>query len=155
MRLISNTVLLGTLLLVTACGSKEEVVNTPKPAPTPPPTSTPAQSAHGHSHGNQPIISMSLSLVGVTLDINAQGTLRPNAEYHIEIALVAGTPGAVVRLWIGDESGVGSMKSKADGHGDHYHAHAIVPKEINEKTALWIEVQSVTGDRATGKIALQ
>jgi hypothetical protein len=30
-----------------------------------------------------------------------------------------------------------------------------VPKEVNEKTALWIEVQSVTGERETGRIALQ
>ena len=157
MRNTTATILLGTLLVVTACGGKEETANTAKPvaAPTPPPASTPAQSAHGQIQGNMPRISMSLSLAGVTLDIVAQGTLKPMSRYRIDLALLAGAPGAVVRVWIGDESGVGSAKSKANGHGDHYHASAIVPKEINEKTALWIEVQSVTGDRESGRIALQ
>ena len=151
--------LLGFLLFITACGSKEpETSNTQKTteAPKPPAiTESDTGHGHGHEHSDQPTISMSLSLAGVTLDIDAQGSLEPNSEYHLEMVLIDGTPGATVRLWIGEKSGVGSMKTKADGHGDHYHGHAIVPKEINEKTALWIEVQSVTGDREIGRIALQ
>jgi hypothetical protein len=150
--------LLGSLLLITACGSQEpETPNTQKTieAPKAPVKTTTSDTGHGHDHGEQHTISMSLSLAGVTLDITAQGTLQPNSEYHLEMALIEGAPGATGRVWIGEASGVGSMKTKADGHGDHYHGHAIVPKEINEKTALWIEVQSVTGDREIGRIALQ
>ncbi|MBT4529890.1 MAG: hypothetical protein HOC27_01680 [Phycisphaerae bacterium] len=153
MRLFTHTLILGSMLLLASCGSAEE-----KAAPTPTqgmaPTTT-ADTGHGHNQGAQPTTSMSLSLAGVTLDIAAKGTLRPNAEYRLEMALVSGEPGAIVRVWIGDESGTGSMKTKADGHGDHYHGHALVPKEISEKTALWIEVQSVTGEREVGRIALQ
>ncbi len=158
MRIFTHTLIIGTVLLLTACGNEDTQKSSAPETPattTKAPAPTPAGNGHGHSHGNQPSISIAISLAGVTLDIVAQGTLAPNAEYHVEMALIDGTPGAVVRLWIGDESGVGSMKTKADGHGDHYHAHAVVPKEINAKTAMWVEVQSVTGDRETGRIALQ
>ena len=165
MRTFTHSLLLGTLLLMTACGEPTSPEEPTKPtaaekpavkAPTPAPTATPAATAaHGHSNGIQPTISTSLSLANVTLNIAGQGTLKPMSQYRFNIGLVAGTPGAIVRLWIGEESGVGSVKSKANGHGDHYHASAIVPKEVNEKTALWIEVQSVTGERETARIALQ
>ncbi len=160
MRIFTHTLIIGTVLVLTACGSEEAQETTTSKTPTAStttktPTTAPAGNGHGHSHGNQPNVSMAISLAGVTLDINAQGTLAPNAEYHVEIALVAGAPGAIVRLWIGDASGKGSMKTKADGHGDHYHAHVVAPKEINNKTAMWVEVQGVSGDRETGRIALQ
>ncbi|MAI67175.1 MAG: hypothetical protein CMJ26_04795 [Phycisphaerae bacterium] len=160
MRIFTHTLIIGTSLALTACGNdKAQDATTPEktsvtaPAKTPKPV--PIDNGHGHSHGNQPTISMALSLSGVTLDINAQGTLAPNAEYHVDIGLIAGAPGAVIRLWIGDASGKGSMKTKADSHGDHYHAHVLAPKEINDKTAMWFEVQGVSGDRETGQIALQ
>ncbi len=142
--------LLGSLLLIASCGTKES--ETPKTSEVPKPT---VKAPVDSSNTIPEVVSISLSLAGVTLDVKAHGTVTPNAEYRIEIALISGTPGATVRLWIGDKSGVGSMKTKAVGHGDHYHARVLAPKEINEKTAIWIEVVSVTGDREIGHIALQ
>ncbi len=151
--------LLGSIFLLAHCGTQEPekpiITETPTATTKAPAPKQTVDSGDGRDQGNQQTISMSLSLAGVTLDIAAQGTLHPNSVYHLEMVLVAGSPGGTVRVWIGDESGKGSMKTKADGHGDHYHAHVLTPKVINEKTALWIEVQSVTGDRATGRIALQ
>ncbi len=146
--------LLGSLLLIASCGTQES--KTPKPSKKPTATAKPTvNTGHVHTQEGQQTVSMSLSLAGITLDVNALGALAPNSEYHVEMSLIAGTPGATVRLWIGEKTGVGSMKTKADGHGDHYHAHLLAPKEINEKTAMWVEVQSVTGDREIGRIALQ
>ncbi|MBC8308906.1 MAG: hypothetical protein ISR75_05160 [Phycisphaerales bacterium] len=141
------------LLLLAACGNKEEATNTP--ASTSETTKTVATTDSNQDNRDQRTISESMSLAGIILDINMKGTLRPNSEYQGEITLVSGTQGATIRLWIGYESGIGSMKYKADGHGDHYHAFAVVPNEINAKTALWIEVQSVTGETETGSAALQ
>jgi membrane-bound lytic murein transglycosylase B len=131
MRIITHTLILGSVFLLTACGSEEtpSAIATETPAvkettPAPTPSATPE---HGRSYGNQPTISTSLSLASVTLNIVGQGTLKPMSQYRLNIALVAGTPGAIVRLWIGEESGIGSVKSKANGHVDHYHASAIVP----------------------------
>ena len=162
MRIITNTIILGTIITLTSialtsCKGEEAkpVTPTPKeiPALTPAPVQTP--SGHGHNHGNQPIINESISIAGVTLNIAAQGTLTPGAEYHIEMALVSGTQGAVVRLWIGEEDGVGSIKTKADGHGDHYHAHALVPVKLSPKAALWLHIEGVDGQSGTGRIALK
>jgi hypothetical protein len=98
---------------------------------------------------------MSLSLAGVTLDIDAQGSLQPNSEYYLEMVLSSGTLGATVRLWIGEKSDVGSMKTKADEHGDHYHAHLMVLSKVDSNTALWVEVRTLKGEVGLGKIALQ
>jgi hypothetical protein len=47
------------------------------------------------------------------------------------------------------------MKTKADGHGDHYHAHVTVPSKINSNTALWVEIRTLKGSVGLEKIALQ
>ena len=162
MQNITYTFILGTAITLTSCSSEETKPVPPSPAPAPtvvaptvaaPPVQAP--SGHGHNHGNQPIINESLTIAGVTLNIAAQGNFVPGADYHIEIALVSGTQGAVVRLWIGEEDGVGSLKTKADSHGDHYHGHALVPIKVTSKTALWVDVTGVDGQTGKGRIALK
>jgi hypothetical protein len=159
MQNITYTFILGTAITLTSCSSEEAKPVPPSPIPAPtvvaPPPPVQAPSGHGHNHGNQPIINESLTIAGVTLNIAAQGNFVPGADYHIEIALVSGTQGAVVRLWIGEEDGVGSLKTKADSHGDHYHGHALVPIKINSKTALWVDVTGVDGQTGKGRIALK
>lgn len=152
MQNITYTFILGTAITLTSCSSEETKPVPPSPAPAP---TVAAPSGHGHNHGNQPIINESLTIAGVTLNIAAQGNFVPGADYHIEIALVSGTQGAVVRLWIGEEDGVGSLKTKAGSHGDHYHGHALVPIKINSKTALWVDVTGVDGQTGKGRIALK
>ena len=159
MQNITYTFILGTAITLTSCSSEEAKPVPPSPIPAPtvvaPPPPVQAPSGHGHNHGNQPIINESLTIAGVTLNIAAQGNFAPGADYHIEIALVSGTQGAVVRLWIGEEDGVGSLKTKAGSHGDHYHGHALVPIKINSKTALWVDVTGVDGQTGKGRIALK
>jgi len=152
MQNITYTFILGTAITLTSCSSEETKPVPPSPAPAP---TVAAPSGHGHNHGNQPIINESLTIAGVTLNIAAQGNFVPGADYHIEIALVSGTQGAVVRLWIGEEDGVGSLKTKAGSHGDHYHGHALVPIKVNSKTALWVDVTGVDGQKGKGRIALK
>ena len=150
MQILTHSLILGTITLLISCGKTEESNKAPMTAPTRATTET----GHGHSHGNQPMISESLSIAGITLDINVQGSYTPGTEYHIEMALVNGKQGATVRLWIGDETGVGSMKTKADSHGDHYHAHVLAPIKLGFQTALWIEVQATDGQTGKGRIEL-
>jgi hypothetical protein len=71
------------------------------------------------------------------------------------MALIEGEQNATVRLWVGDQSKSGSMVHRAESHGDHYHMNAKVPSKENAQTALWLEVQSVSGKTETGRIALQ
>ena len=96
-----------------------------------------------------------ISLAGVTLKVHTKGIMEPGAQYQMSFGLVDSEPGAIIRLWIGNESREGSLVFKAHSHGDHYHGAAEVPDEVNEQTALWLEVQSVSGEKETGSIPLQ
>ena len=156
MKSTTPIILLATLSLLISCNETEQKQPNEftKPAPA---ASTDTAHSHGHSHspGNQPTISESISVAGITLNIDAHGTLAPGNEYHLDIALVHGSEGAVIRLWIGNEDGTGSMKTKADAHGDHYHAHVQAPLKLSNTSALWIDVQSTDGQTGKGRIELK
>ncbi|MBC8203518.1 MAG: hypothetical protein H8E91_06785 [Planctomycetes bacterium] len=150
MQLFTHTLILGSLLIATACSetsTPETKVPVEKPAVIP--------NDEKPDISTEKLISETITLAGVTLQIRAKGILKPREEYQIAIGLMSGEQGADVRLWIGEKTKAGSMVNKANGHGDHYHAHAEVPDEVTPQTALWIEVQSVTGETETGSVALQ
>ncbi|MBC8522481.1 hypothetical protein H8D29_00990 [PVC group bacterium] len=149
--------ILGFLFLVTGCGDND-ATTTEKPAVPTVTVETPAQKPttdDTSDQGNQKTITDTITLAGVTLRVAAQGSLIPGSKYLIEMALIEGEQNATVRLWVGDQSKSGSMVHRADSHGDHYHVNAKVPSKVNAQTALWLEVQSVSGKTETGRIALQ
>ncbi|MDP7009707.1 MAG: hypothetical protein QGI78_09075 [Phycisphaerales bacterium] len=150
-----RSILLGLAIFLAGCSKHEETTHSHQ---TEIHTPTPAEAhthAHTHAPTNQQTISKSLTLLDLTFDLLAEGQLIPDNEYHVEMVVVDGPLGATVRLWIGDASGVGSMKTKADIHGEQYHAHVLVPKDINDTTALWVEVRTIGGNIALDTISLQ
>jgi hypothetical protein len=44
------------------------------------------------------------------------------------------------------ESGVGSLKAKANSHGDHFDGHVEVPEGLAAGAKLWLQVESSTGE---------
>ncbi len=150
MQLFTHILILSSLLFVTACSE----TTTPE---TKVPVEKPAVMFDDENPNisTEKLVSETITLAGVTLHIRAQGKMKPREEYQIAIGLIEGEQGADIRLWIGGKTKASSMVYRANGHGDHYHAHAEVPDEVNAQTALWIEAQSVSGEKETGSIALQ
>lgn len=106
-----------------------------------------------HDHGDEHELG-SVTIDGAEFKVSISGEIEPNAETHIDLVQTGGPKPAAVRLWIGIESGAGSLKSKADGHDNHFHGHADVPAQIPANAALWIEVESASGDRTARSVAL-
>ena len=69
-------------------------------------------------------------------------------------SLAGGEKPAAVRLWIGNESGDGALKTKADAHDDHYHAHVEAPTTLADDIAMWVEVEDANGERSKASIPL-
>ena len=98
--------------------------------------------------------TVTLSLAGNTFEVAVKGTLSPGAKIDVELAQTSGSPTMAIRLWVGNESGVGSAKTKSHSHGANHHAVPQAPNPLPENSALWIEVESAMGERESGSIAL-
>ena len=98
--------------------------------------------------------TVTMSLAGNTFKVAVKGTLSPGAEIDVELVQTSGSPAIAIRLWLGNESGVGSTKTKSHSHGTKHHAVPQAPNPLPENSALWIEVESAMGERETGSIAL-
>ena len=96
-----------------------------------------------------------VTIAGTSFSVKMGGELAPSAVMHLHIERNEGPEPAAIRVWIGDESAVGSLKGKASGGGEGaYHADAEAPAELSPDAALWIEVESVDGERSVGSLAL-
>jgi hypothetical protein len=89
-----------------------------------------------------------------SLAVVMAGDVKPGAELHVELDVTKGATPAAVRLWVGKESAVGSMKAKADADGAHFHAHVEVPSDVTKEARLWIEVEAAGGKRTAQSLAL-
>lgn len=98
----------------------------------------------GHGHGDELHELGSVTVNGSTLSVTV-GHIEAGSEVDVELARTAGTVPAEIRVWVGPESGIGSMKVKADAHGDHFHAHVELPEELSADAQLWIQVASAAG----------
>ncbi len=106
-----------------------------------------------NSHGG--ITSLGkITIAGTTLAVSASDDIITSSEIDLDIDVEAGPIPAAVRCWIGDESGTGALKSKADGHGDHFHGQIEVPASL-AGARLWIEVESASGERSLGSMTLK
>lgn len=106
----------------------------------------------GHDHGEERSLG-TVDVGGTTLKVSISGDIEPGAEIHVDLEHTGGPAPAAIRLWIGDEAGTGALKSKADGHDDHFHGHAEAPGDITD-VALWIEVEAIDGSRASSSLPL-
>ncbi len=104
-------------------------------------------------HGSENPLG-SVEIAGTTFEASFDGEIESGAEMHINLNITDGPKPAAVRLWVGDESATGSIKSKADATDNRFHGHAEVPAELTEGVALWIEIESDDGSRTAGSIDL-
>ena len=126
-------------IAITGCQEKEmgaDVANVPSPTTT-----------ESSSDQNQDLGSISIS--GSTLSISMTGMLQPNSGLHLNINHKNGPIPGAIRFWVGTQSGEGSIKSKADSHGHHWHAQVQCPNVITDETALWVEIEQ----RVSGTVA--
>ncbi len=90
-------------------------------------------------------------IAGTTLEVSAGGEIEPKAELNVNIKHIDGPVPVEIRFWIGNEAGDGSMKSKTDPSG---HGHGEVPATVNADTALWIEIETSSGERVRSSVPL-
>ena len=80
-----------------------------------------------------------LMVAGITLEVNIKGSIAPNAMLDVSLVETSGGRASAIRLWIGDETGVGSVKIRVHSHGSSSHAHVQSPATLLADSALWIE----------------
>jgi acetamidase/formamidase len=132
-----------------ACGGSEQ------PAPTPTPAQ-PAAAASGmgdHKHEiEQPLGKMKVGEHEVAVMLLSK--IEPGKQVDVDLEFPAGAKlPAVVRGWIGVESGEGSRKAKFHTEGaTGMHGHCDVPKTIPAGSKVWVEVE-VDGKTTTAGFA--
>lgn len=102
-----------------------------------------------HAHDGETHELGSVTVAGVTLEVSITGDIEPGAELHVGLKPSGGASPGTIRLWVGEESGAGSLKAKADAHGDHLDGHVEVPDELAPGAKLWLQVESSSGDSET------
>lgn len=106
----------------------------------------------GHDHGQMRSLGI-VEIAGTTLAVSISGDIQPSSEVHLELEVASGPIPAAVRFWIGDQAGIGTLKSKADAHDDHFHGQTEAPASLTG-ASLWIEVETASGERQTAPVSL-
>ena len=106
-----------------------------------------------HDHGEMRSLG-SVTIAGTKLAVSVSSDIRPSSEVHLDLEVESGPIPATVRFWIGDEAGTGALKSKADAHDDHFHGQTESPSTM-DGASLWIEIESVNGNRTVGSMPLE
>jgi len=154
MRIFSHLLIVGTFTSLVACSGEDS--NTTAPRETKQPTKKPlVDTSSEQSNESTNETSSSVTIGGIPFRVRVIGTIAPNAALDVSIAQAGGTRPVAIRVWVGDESGVGSIKTKTHSHGSTYHAHATAPATIPADCAIWIEVQTPSGAKESGKIEPQ
>lgn len=104
-----------------------------------------------HEDGERALGTVSAG--GTSLAVAIAGEVAPGAELHVELDVTEGATPVAVRLWAGQESGVGSLRAKADADGAHFHAHVEIPSDVSKDARLWIEVEAADGKRRAESLA--
>ena len=77
--------------------------------------------------------------------------VTPGGEGAFDLQITgypAGGKPKAVRFWVGNETGDGSTKAKAEEEKpDNWHTHAEVPKPIPAGSKFWAEVEPATGEK--------
>ncbi len=116
-----------------------------------------AADAHDHGHGAGAITHAidAAAFGGRSMTVEVAGSLTPGSELHVEGSIDVGEKAPVLRMWVGTETGVGSMKARGDVHGGHFHVHVVVPDEVPAGSALWIEAMGADGERQSVSIPVE
>ena len=154
-----NTAIISAITLSLAlvgCGDEQE--KEPQ-TPVAPEVISPAPAV---DTSDEPVLAgvpeqvQTISIAGNTYRVTVKGLIAPNAVTDVSIVQTSRTPAAAtIRVWVGDESGVGSMKIKVHSHGARSHARPQAPSTLPENSAIWIEVQLADGTFDSGSIVIQ
>lgn len=120
------------------------------PAVEPPAVKPPAQS---HDQGSAHTIEAD-AFGGRQLSVELGSSIRPGGDLHVGGKVVSGPATDAIRMWIGDETGLGSMKAKATVHNGRFHVHVDVPAPVEPDAALWMEITDADGTRHTTSLPL-
>ncbi|MBM4059649.1 MAG: hypothetical protein FJ265_00930 [Planctomycetes bacterium] len=140
--------LLIPALLLAACGGGDHpqgshvhadgTVHQDEPAPAP--------AAPAADHGAQHALG-ALAIGPLTVQVVRHGDAVPGKEADYEVEFPAGTQRpAALRVWVGIESGVGSMKARLANEGDRsMHGPVPVPDPLPAGARLWFESETKDG----------
>ena len=106
-----------------------------------------------HEHGGTYSVSGD-AFGGRALRVEVGGGLKPGSQLHVEGEVVSGPATEVLRVWVGDASGVGSMKARTDVLNGRFHVHVVVPAQLPAGSALWFEHVGADGERQTVSVPL-
>jgi hypothetical protein len=115
----------------------------------------PDSNAQADPHAGERHSLGTLTVAGGTFAVSMTGEITPSTELHFDITQTIGPPINTLRLWIGDKSATGSLKSKSTSNDGHFHAHVEAPITLSMDSALWIEANTASGDRELASIELQ
>ena len=119
-----------------------------------PPTLSAAEE-HGHTHG-EPVALGKTSIGTTAVTVTGAGELVAGKEWHVGVVLASGAPAPkAIRVWIGAENGRGSEKARAlKATEGNYEAHVAVPKPLVAGSAVWVALESATGEIDKGSVPL-
>jgi len=130
----------------------------PHDAPKPQSTTTPAVGGDAQpmadDHDNTGSSTQhklgDVTVAGYTFTVTQTSAITPGKEADITLVQTAGTgePKAV-RIWIGNESGEGSVKVRTHKHGSKMEAHVEVPDPLAADAKLWVEVETADAKQAS------
>lgn len=111
---------------------------------------------HGHGHEGARQELGTTESAGMKITAIQVGKAEAGKEGIFEVALPkdARSPKAV-RLWVGNASGEGSTKAKAENDGEDFEAHVEIPATVAADAKLWVEIQPESGPRAKASFDLK
>lgn len=113
-----------------------------------------AEGEHGHDHGEHHELGTTTT-AGIKYEVLQIGHIA-DGEQAVEIVLAKDSPKpAAIRVWIGNEAGQGSMKTRADGTGPAFEMHVEAPDPAPADSKLWVEIETQTGEKAAAAFALK
>ena len=142
------------LFCIALLGCSDEVQQSP-PEKEVAPSSTVKENSPEIKNDSTAQNTHTLMVAGITLDISVKGSIAPNAMLDVSLVETSGGPASAIRLWIGDETGVGSVKIRVHSHGSSSHALVQSPATLPANSMLWIEVQNADGTSGSGSLSLK
>lgn len=107
------------------------------------------QQAAAPEHARLPIGEKTVGDLKLVATMDAPIKTSGGGEGAFDVVITGGKPKAV-RFWIGNESGDGAVKAKAEEETtDNWHTHAEVPDPLPPGSKFWAEVEPPAGEKFT------
>lgn len=113
-----------------------------------------SEGAEDHEHEGEVHELGTVTASGCTIAVTVTGDAEPGSELHVELEPSGDKAPAGLRIWVGLETAVGSLKAKANRHGEHFDAHVEVPDELADGAKLWVQVEDASGGTETTSLSL-